>query len=214
MLRGTGLDRAETIVVNAIAGEPLPAPATLSGAIVTGSHAMVTEHLPWSETVAAWLRNAVAEGLPVLGICYGHQLLGYALGGEVGDNPNGREIGTVEVTLNPHRKYTNELFDAQTYPAFPVHAAHAQSILRLPPGAYVRGSTAREPNAIVAFAPGVWGVQFHPEFDITVTQSYIRAHQDELRTEDQNPDMLLNSVRETPTATQILQNFVFHIRDR
>ena len=41
----------------------------------------------------------VERGIPTLGICYGHQLLAHALGGEVGDNPNGREFGTVTVEL-------------------------------------------------------------------------------------------------------------------
>ncbi|MBN2004058.1 MAG: glutamine amidotransferase [Anaerolineae bacterium] len=207
VLRGSGLTRAKTVIVNAPAGDPLPSPGTLSGAIITGSHAMVTDHLPWSEAVAVWLRDAVAAGLPVLGICYGHQLLGYALGGEVGDNPNGREIGTVTVTLKPYER-TGMLFDAPARPSFPAHVAHAQSILHLPPGAQVCGVTAREPNALVAFAPGVWGVQFHPEFDRKATQAYILAHQDELRAEGQNPAALLDAVCETPEATQILRNFV------
>lgn len=208
MLRGSGLTHAETVIVNAPVGEPLPAPETLAGVIITGSHDMVTEHLPWSEAVAVWLRDAVAAGLPVLGICYGHQLLGYALGGDVGDNPNGREIGTVAVTLKAYRKPADMLFDAQAYPSFPAHVAHTQSILRLPPGAQTWGATAREPNAVVAFAPGVWGVQFHPEFDIKITQAYILAHQAELRAEGQDPATLLDAVCETPAATRVLRNFV------
>ena len=79
--------------------EPLPAISEFSGAVVTGSHAMVTERPDWSETLAAWLRTAVEAGLPVLGICYGHQLLAHALGGRVAYHASGIEIGTVPITL-------------------------------------------------------------------------------------------------------------------
>jgi GMP synthase (glutamine-hydrolysing) len=48
---------------------------------------------------AGGLREAVSIGTPVLGICFGHQLLAHAHGGEVGDNPNGREFGTSDILL-------------------------------------------------------------------------------------------------------------------
>ena len=58
---------------------------------------MVTEHREWTECAAWWLRGAVERKIPTLGICYGHQLLAYALGGEVGDNPNGLEAGSEKI---------------------------------------------------------------------------------------------------------------------
>ena len=67
--------------------------------IVTGSPASVTEGLPWMERAAECLRRLVLAEVPVLGICFGHQLLGHALGGRVSANPRGREMGTVGVRL-------------------------------------------------------------------------------------------------------------------
>ncbi len=69
---------------------PLPEPRHFSGAILTGSHSMVTDHEPWSERTAAWIPAVMAAGTPLLGICYGHQLIAYALGGDVGPNPRPR----------------------------------------------------------------------------------------------------------------------------
>lgn len=96
-----GLDRDDAVVVDVAQGEPLPARDGFAGVIVTGSAAMVTDRHDWSERSAAWLADAAQAGLPLFGICYGHQLLAHALGGTVGPNPRGREIGTVPIELTP-----------------------------------------------------------------------------------------------------------------
>ncbi len=96
-----GLGDDEVVVIDVEHDEPLPTREGFAGVFVTGSGAMVTDQLPWSEASAAWLRDAAHAGLPLLGICYGHQLLAHALGGQVGYNPAGREMGTVDVALQP-----------------------------------------------------------------------------------------------------------------
>ena len=68
---------------------------------------MVTQHLQWSERIAEWLPEAAERQIPTLGICYGHQLLAYALGGKAGNNPQGPEFGTVDVHLT--KKAQNDL---------------------------------------------------------------------------------------------------------
>lgn len=65
----------------------------------SGSSAMISHREAWNERTADWLRDAAACATPVLGICYGHQLLAHALGGRVGPNPHRREIGTVLLRL-------------------------------------------------------------------------------------------------------------------
>lgn len=82
-------------------GEALPTFERVSAAIISGSWAMVTDRLAWSEYTAGWVREAFHAEVPMLGVCYGHQLLAHALGGTVGDNPNGPELGLQTVTLHP-----------------------------------------------------------------------------------------------------------------
>src|SRR5688572_28824387 len=96
-----GLGRDEAVVANVERGDGLPPRAGFAGVIVTGSGAMVTDRHDWSERSAQWLCDAAHAGVPLFGICYGHQLIAHALGGEVGDNPVGREMGTIEVSLQP-----------------------------------------------------------------------------------------------------------------
>lgn len=60
------INPASVVVVNLPAGEQLLSPEHYRGAIITGSAAMVTELLPWSEQAAVWLRDAVGMGLPIL----------------------------------------------------------------------------------------------------------------------------------------------------
>ncbi len=118
-------------IVHLPAGErPLP-PAAYCGVVITGSPAMVTEQLPWSEEAAEWLRQAMALKLPLFGVCYGHQLLAYALGGEVGYHPQGMEVGTLEIELLPAAAEDRRL--TLLPPRFKANLIHSQSVLTPPP---------------------------------------------------------------------------------
>jgi GMP synthase (glutamine-hydrolysing) len=205
-----GSSAAEGAVVLDIEnGADLPDPDALSGLIITGSHTMVTERQPWSERAAAWLPGVVERGIPVLGICYGHQLLAHALGGRVENNPNGREFGTVTIELLPEAGEDDLLggLDASGDPVR-VQVCHTQSVLRLPGPAHRLACSARD--GIQAFRVGerAWGVQFHPEFDADVVRTYIRHYWPLLEQEGQDADFLSATTQDTPYGRQIFQRFM------
>src|SRR5258707_449267 len=110
----------------------LPDFERFAGLIVTGSSANVPSREAWILALEQYLARAVRAGLPVFGICFGHQLLGQALGGLVTRNPNGREIGTVPVEV-----MASDPLLAGIEGPLPTNMTHVDSVVTLPPGAQV-----------------------------------------------------------------------------
>ena len=206
VLRAMDLDAREAVVVAVHQGARLPDPMDTAGVVVTGSHAMVSDHEPWSEAVAEWIRRLVPRGVPFLGVCYGHQLLAHALGGTVGYHPGGPEVGTVPVRLTA-AAHADPLLGGLPR-EFHAHSDHHQSILRLPMGAVVLAANDFERCHAIRIGAAAWGVQFHPEFDETAMRFYIDAQRDALRSKGQDPDQLLKAIRPTPESASVLRRFV------
>lgn len=186
-------------------GEQLPSPRDLAAVVVTGSAAMVTSREPWSEMTGAWLASAVAAETPVLGICYGHQLLADALGGRVGRNPRGREIGTVAVQLTDAGAEDPLL---GVLPRdFQVQATHLESVLELPPQARLLAGNRADPHQAFVIGPHAWAVQFHPELDADAIRGYIEGRREIIAREGQDPDALLARTADTDHGHQLLRRF-------
>ncbi len=204
------LGRDEAVVANVERGDPLPPRAGFAGAIITGSGAMVTDRHDWSERSADWLRDAAHAGLPLFGICYGHQLIAHALGGEVGYNPAGREMGTIDLELHPHAE--NDPLFAGLPAQFPAQATHLQSVLRAPEGARVLAKSQQDAVHAYRWRDHVWGVQFHPEFSGTHMRGYVRARHDALASEGRCAKQLSRGISAAPHARKVLRRFVRHAR--
>jgi GMP synthase (glutamine-hydrolysing) len=193
-------------VLDARAGR-LPALADFDGVIITGSSSSVTERAEWMLRAEARLREAVSAGTRVLGICFGHQLLGQALGGTVSKNPSGREIGTVALEL-----VANDPFFMEPEAPLLVNMTHLDSVVRLPPGARVVARTALEPHAVVRFAERVLGVQFHPEIDAQVMAEYVQLRRELLLAEGLDADAIRAAVSEAPAGRRVLGRFLEEVR--
>lgn len=169
----------------------LPAPHEVAGVILTGSPARVQTRDPWMLKVEAALLGYRRANVPVLGICFGHQLMGMAFGGESGPNPRGREIGTVSLEHLAFDAILSEGGRAgetpspyvgaiESVPKSTVVMTHLDSVLRLPPGAVRLARTELEENAAVRFGERMWGVQFHPEMDADIVGDYLESRQQEI----------------------------------
>ncbi|MFM9925115.1 glutamine amidotransferase [Variovorax sp. H27-G14] len=202
---GLGTQLLPIVVIDPRRGDTLPDADAVSGVVVTGSHAMVSHREPWSETTAAWLAQLVARETPVLGICYGHQLLAHALGGEAGNHPQGAEVGSVTVVLDQAAATDPLLRDLPAQ--FSANVVHWQSALRLPEGAVRLAGNDHEPVQAFRAGRNAWGVQFHPEFDADTMRGYIDMLADGLRTEGADPVALRECVVDTDAAAGLLGRF-------
>ncbi len=205
IMAGLALPAARMHVLDVRQNGSLPAYDTIGGVVITGSHAMVTERAPWSERLAAWLPGLVARRIPTLGICYGHQLLAYALGGQVGDNPRGPEYGTVSLELHPAAK-TDALLGGLAQSAA-AQVSHFQSVLTLPPQATLLASSAGDPHQAFSIGDCAWGVQFHPEFDQDIVTTYIHEFAETLQAHGVDPQARRVACRETPQSADLLARF-------
>jgi GMP synthase (glutamine-hydrolysing) len=172
--------------------EPAPDLEGADAVIVLGGGANPDEddRYPWLEGERRLLREAVDEGVPVLGICLGAQLLAQALGGSayplaapvIGWRPvaaeraaSGDPLATAWAVLSRAFAWHGHAFD-------------------LPPGAEL---LAGDPAAVEAFRFGecAWGIQYHVEVDADIVACWLRGYDDEVRGRGIHPPAVLAETR-------------------
>ena len=200
-----GAWHGDFVEVDVRTAEALPQPERFAGLIVTGSASSVTERAPWMLRIEAYLVRAVELEQPLLGICFGHQLLGQALGGLVERNPRGREMGTVKLRITAD----DPLLDRSIEPAL-AHATHVDSVTRLPQGAQMLAATELDPHAALRFGARAWGVQFHPEFDEQVMAEYVSTRAELLTQEGRDPAAMLAGISPAQAGKLVLTRFAEH----
>lgn len=206
-MRGMGLPESLFVVSSVHEGDVFPILDGISGIVVTGSSHMITDDCEWICRTACSLAEAVRRDIPVLGVCFGHQLLAHATGGFVHFNPNGREIGTVSVRLAGKAK-TDELLKVIPEDEICVQVSHRQSVMRLPEGAEALASNKHESNhAFRLKGRKAWGLQFHPELDAETVRLLIKSGRREIKNEGLDPEKLSRECFDTEAGVRILKRF-------
>jgi GMP synthase (glutamine-hydrolysing) len=171
--------------------ELLPATTTLADLRRLGAKGVILSGGPdsvYDENARHVDQDILSSELPVLGICYGMQLLAYQLGGKVEPHTGRREYGPAEIHLLPQGSdapsgattlFRGVLTDDQTN--IPVWMSHGDSVGEAPPGFVPIARSTSGTLAAMADGSGHIGIQFHPE------------------------------VRHTPNGGEILQNFLFEV---
>lgn len=157
----------------------------------------------WLVPELDWIRDAVEKEIPVMGICFGGQLMARALGGSVARGPR-PELGW-------HYVHSLEPKLISKGPWFQFHYDRWQ----VPPGAQ---ELATSPVASQAFRyKKSLALQFHPELDLEVLEGWlIWDGREELLADGQNPDVVLSqtiaeSQASTMRAYELVDNFLIEI---
>ena len=201
----SGLSKNSFAVRSLHFGESLVNLSRIAAIIITGSPAFITDEETWNFTGANYIKKARKSGIPILGVCYGHQLLAWTFGGKVEFNAEGRSIGTIQINLKESAK--NDLLFGGLPERFEVNVSHQQSVVELPSEAITLALSSS--NNLQAFRLGdkTWGIQFHPEFSKDIVRKYIDDRSMTIEEEGLDPEKLSKLVSDTPNSVTLFQTF-------
>jgi GMP synthase-like glutamine amidotransferase len=123
--------------------------------LITGSRFGAYEDHAWIPPLEDFLRSAYAAGTPIIGVCFGHQILAQALGGTVQKFDGGWSVGPVEYNMVDAQAGTRKST---------LMAWHQDQVTKLPEDAEVIGSTEFCQYAMLAYNDRALTIQPHPEF--------------------------------------------------
>lgn len=162
------------------AGDDLPTSLTAyDGLLVMGGwmSAHHDDEVHWLSAVKELMSEAARDRVPALGICLGHQVAAVALGGTVTKNPQGYQIGLVDVAWTVAAA-DDPLFGAASAARRGTHW-NGDIVTELPPGATLMATAPGGEIQAARFAETVWGVQWHPEIDEPLLRRWVDEAPDE-----------------------------------
>ena len=147
--------------VSVLEGEALPDPSGLEGIAITGSSAGVYEDHAWLDPLRDFIRQAYAARTPMLGICFGHQVMADALGGDVRKSEKGWGLGRHHYRVTSRPDFMGSAPDTLS-----VVCSHQDQVIMPPAEAQVILASDFTPNAGLFYRSGqALSFQPHPEFD-------------------------------------------------
>jgi GMP synthase-like glutamine amidotransferase len=182
-------------------GETLPDPRDLEAVVLTGSAAGVYDDLAWMEPLRGFIRDAYEAKTPMLGICFGHQIMADALGGDVRKSDKGWGLGrhSYGVLARPR-------FMGAAPAALAVACSHQDQVITPPKDAEVILGSGFTPYAGLAYANGAaLSFQPHPEFDDDYTLALAELRRG--RAPDAVVDAALASVA-TPSDSGAMAGYI------
>ena len=156
-------------------------PEAADGWLISGSKHGAYEDLPFIPPLEELIHAIHATGKPLIGICFGHQIIAQALGGKVEKFDNGWSVGRVEYEM-----------EGQT---FALNAWHQDQVVTAPNSAKTIGSSSFCAHAALAYGDKIWTMQPHPEFESAAIDGLIRLKGDSVQT-----DRLAHAKAQLPAA--------------
>jgi len=157
-------------VVSIPGGERLPNPAGLDAILITGSPAGVYDGFDWIAPLEDFVRKAHDQRVPMVGVCFGHQLIAQALGGTVRKSEKGWGMGRHVYQLVPD----NGLIEGNE---IAIACSHQDQVVVPPASARTIMSSTFTPHAALLYANGTTlSVQPHPEFTVDYADALCDLH--------------------------------------
>lgn len=179
----------------------------VGGVILSGSPRDAWSNDPINVKLTRVIEFCRGQRVPFLGVCYGHQVLARALGGVVGPQAEGLELGNIELNLTS-AGLNHPLFRGFSG-KFDSLQSHADAALALPPQCELLATGGMTPIQSFHWGRLLMGVQFHPEQDPDTLRFIWSGRRDKWRDKVSfNLDRRLDSLRPTPLAARVLNNFV------
>jgi len=164
------LNGVKTVAVNIPSGQGSPSLSGFTHLILTGSEGSILRPEPWFEAEVELVRRAVERGLRVIGSCFGHQLLVYALSGPEYLHPaDPPEVGFTQVEMTG----PDPLFDGLPNP-WTTFVYHFDAVIDPPPPWRKLGRTRYCDTHVIRYGDlPVWGIQAHPEISARKARRFI-----------------------------------------
>jgi len=172
MFAQAGADDLDLVTVPVIDGEIPASVDDFDGYLVTGSAAGVYDDFDWIAPLMAFLRDAHAADKPLVGICFGHQVIAQALGGHTEKWHGGWGLGVYDVALDQTPDWMPRDNSVRL-----IHL-HQDQVVRLPEDAKRIGSNDFCANAMFHIGDNVFCMQGHPEFTPDYTAALMDARVD------------------------------------
>lgn len=144
-------------------GQSLPDPNDFDGYIISGSRCSVYDDIPWIHNLMGFVRECWNRDSKVVGICFGHQLIAHALGGEARKADAGWGFGIHRSAITGHRPWMDNSADM---PAdhYNLIVIHQDQVVTVPKGFDTLATSDFCPNSLIVADGKMLGIQGHPEF--------------------------------------------------
>lgn len=184
-------------------------PEAFDGYVITGSPASVNDDsLPWVGQLLDFIRAVDAARQPLIGLCFGHQAVARALGGQVARHAAGWGLGTAVTHWQAERPWMQP---AQTTTT--LMAAHNEQVTRMPEGAVCLGGSDFCPIGSMQIGQHIWTTQYHPEMPLVFMQALLGYLADKLDTDTMTrAHASLQQAADVPLFGEWMAQFIEHAR--
>ena len=185
-------------------------PADFDGYVITGSPASVNDDsLPWVAQLLDFIRAVDAARQPLVGLCFGHQAVARALGGQVARNAAGWGLGTAATLWQAERPWMQPAQITTT-----LMAAHNEQVTRMPEGAECLGGSDFCPIGSMQIGQHIWTTQYHPEMPQVFMQALLGYLADKLDTHTMaRAHASLQQAADVPLFGLWMAQFIEHARN-